>query len=289
MRIDLTAPEPALLRTSLVCGYPGAGKTLFQATYPRVAWIGSAREGGHKTIRHMDPSLLYEPGVYPEVFAVSSIAEVRNHLDKDILPLVATGRIRTIILEVSFYSDDIVTGLKRTLKAATDGKDNGWQVYGTLESHIMGLDAELKRYSWLQIGYNTLAAVGDDAKVPGGVVIAGRALAKKLPAAVDLFGYMRQEEAGKGPDRILHLEAYGHWQARHRFGRRLPGIIRNPTYRKLEQLIVGTHWTDDDGNVLTREELAAAHVPVAVPPAPSAQTETQVEEPLAPLPGLPPL
>ena len=199
-KIDMLHYPAALIRSSLTFGFSRAGKTVFTATWPAPAWIGSAREDGYESLRYMDRDLLYDRNVMPDVYTVSSISDIRGHLDRDILPKVRTGKIRSIILEISTYSDDVVSSTKRQLKKGGSDKENGWAIYGTLEEHVMLLDEEMKKYPHLHVVYNALATP-PTAKVPGGIVIAGRKLPEKLPPMCQLVGYLRQEEANGKVDR----------------------------------------------------------------------------------------
>ena len=241
-RIDLTKPPQTLLRTSFVYGAYGAGKTDFCSTYPKVAWIGSNREGGAETMRWMDRSRWYEPNVAPDVYAVENMAQMLTHLNKDIMPKVQEGRIKTIVLELSFYTDDLI-------RSAPEGA-MGWTIYGDLEKHIIGKDEQWKRIPGLRIVYNAFANPEPDDKKPAGPLMAGKALARKLPAICDMIGYLRTEEVSGGQiDRILHLQPYSNFPARHRYGTRLPPFVRNPTYRMLEDLINGRAVADASGVV----------------------------------------
>jgi hypothetical protein len=248
--------------TSLIYGGWRAGKTWLNLTYPRPAWIGSRREEGYTTYQYMDPADWYEPptaanpaGVEPLAFTVQTKREMLDHVNNDIKPLIKSGRIKTLVLELSYYTNDIVN--------AAGNSTNGYEKWQMLQQHIEWFDTHVKQLG-CRLAYNALAKASDDAKVPGGIVIAGQAL-QKLPAGVSLVGYLRTEErkVGSGIDRILHLQSYGPFMAGHRFGNRLPGIIRNPTYRKLEELLAGRMVVDAVGNVVTPEELAAQAAPKA--------------------------
>jgi hypothetical protein len=240
MYIDLDAPTRLLINTSLVSGFSGAGKTYFAATFPRVAWLGSRREEGEETIRWMDRDAWYEPKVKPLAFSVETIAELNYHLNRDILPRVQKGVIKTIALEVSFYSDDIIQSLPDDA--------NGWVKYGTLEKHIMWLDKLAKRTPGLRIHYNAVAQDPSDKKSAATMQVAGKAVARKLPALCSLVGYLRTEDKETGNvERVLHLNTYGPFMARHRYGRRLPNVIRNPTFKVLEGLLSGKYVMEEDG------------------------------------------
>lgn len=240
-RVDISQPPQTLLRTSFIYGASGAGKTDFCATYPKVAWFGSAREGGAETIRWMDRSRWYEPNVAPMIFVVSNIGELMQHLTNDVMPLVFKGVVKTIALELSFYTDDVIR--------ASGDDVNGWEKYGALEKHVINRDEAWKKIPGLRIVYNALADVQQDDKKPSGPLMAGRALSRKVPAMCDMIGYLATEEVGGQTDRLLHLAPYSNYPARHRYGNKLPAKVRNPTYRQLEALLNGKASCDDRGVV----------------------------------------
>ncbi len=277
MKIDINDQKVPFIKTSFIEGAFRSGKTWFAGTFPRVAWLGSTREGGHVTLQFMDPSAFYEPNVPPQIYSVETKNEMLDHLHRDIVPQVKSGRIRTIALELTFYTDDII-------RNANPG-DNGWEKYKMLEDHINWVDDFCKKLPpRTLIHYNTLAAAADDAKIPGGAVIAGRALAKKLPAIMNLIGYLRSKEAkekGATPERFLHLNVYGPFAAGHRYGNRLPNVVKNPTYRKLEDLLAGRAICDGDGNVLPVESVVAR---VTIDLAPRGQNPLAPKNALAPNP-----
>lgn len=259
-RIDVTAPIKTPLRTSLIFGPSGAGKTTFCATYPQVAWIGSKREGGWESITYADRDQWYDPKVAPVVFAVDEIGDMMGHLYKDIKPGVERGVFRTVCIELTFHADD-------AMRAMPIDEKNGWAKYANLENHVHNLDMLVKSMQGLRVVYNTLAHPEDSTKGTGGVMIPGKALAKKIPALCDLTGYLHAEDCDDHVDRVLELTAYGNYSARHRYGKKLPDRVRNPTYRKLEDLLSGKAKADSDGNV-SYEEPKLVSLPNAKPLAP---------------------
>lgn len=240
-RIDLKqAADQAFMGTSMIYGATRAGKTHFCATFPKVAWFGSEREGGYVTMATMDPSALYEAHVPPQVYTVNTPAELMTHLNKEVMPQVLAGQIKTIVLELSVYSDDMI-------RARAD--EATWAKYADLEKHITFLDAQWKKVKGLRVCYNALALAEDDATKVSGPLMAGKALPRKFPALQMFLGYMRQETRADVVDRVLHLNTHGNFAAGHRYGARLPRIVRNPTFRKLEALYHGRATVDADGNV----------------------------------------
>lgn len=241
-------------RTTFLYGAYRSGKTHLAATWPRPAILGSNREGGLLTVAHMNPAAWYEPGVTPQLYAVENPSEMIKHLNVDILPQVTLGKIQTIVIELSFYSDDLI-------RNATTGGDNTWQKYADLESHVIAQDARLKKVPGLRVVYTALAAAEDDKKKPSSVLMAGRALPRKMPALCDVVAYLHQEDKDDRTDHLLRLTAYGNFPAGHRYGNKLPRLVRNPTFRLLEAVLKGAATVDGDGNVTFPTSPALAALP----------------------------
>ncbi len=246
-----------LIKTSLIFGPSGAGKTALCASFPRVAVLSSRREDGLETLGWMDPAMWYERNVKPVGFAVENITDLMLRLHKDIIPRVQSGQVRTICIELTFYADDVM----RTMPV--DDK-NGWAKYANLEQHVVTVDELVKRVPGLRVVYNTLAQSEDNAKATSGVLIPGKALAKKIPAMVSLTGYLHAEEGNEGTERVLELGAYGNYSPRHRYGNKLPRRVRwrGPAccFRDLEDLLQGKAKADDDGCVI-RETTTVVSLP----------------------------
>jgi len=281
-KIDADAPLDGsnALRASLVYGPSRAGKTVFDATFPRPAIFCSAREGGYISVQTMDRDLWYEANRKPIIYAVNGIAETAPYF-KEVEAGVRKGQIKTIVIELTFYSQDVIRAAKKTT-------DDQWAVYRLLDEHIQWLDKAAKALG-VRVAYNSLAADGDTAtKVPGGLLLPGKAVAKSLPASTDLTGYLHAEErANNKIDRVLHLAPHGVFPAGHRYGDKLPNIVRNPTFRKLEDLITGRAFADAEGNVLygeaakaaraTAAQQAAAAPPAAPAPTPASTTPSETD------------
>jgi len=258
MRDDVDNVAQTAFKTSLIFGASGAGKTDFCASFPKVAMLGSAREGGLETVKWMDRARWYDRAAKPLLYPVSSIGDLMGHLIKDVIPMVERGIVQTICIELTFHADD-------AMRRMDIDDRNGWAKYANLESHIVNVDERLKNVRGARIVYNTLALPEENAKGTSGVLIPGKALARKIPAMCDLTGYMRAEDTGQGIDRVLHLSAYGNYSPRHRYGARLPAVVRNPTFRILEDLLAGRARSKDDGTV-TYDALPLVSVPGKLPP-----------------------
>lgn len=246
--IEIT--EANFLEQSMTYGVSGAGKTTFAATFPRPAIICSMREGGYTSVQNMDPGLRFEPDVEPLLYGVSNMRETVAYL-KEIEGLVKQGRVRTIALELTFYANDIVRGTKKDT-------NNQWAVYDLLKSHLLWI-VEFTRKLGVRGTYNALAVDPDtETKTAGRIAVAGKATAKELPAMLDAQAFLRAEEAGDKTSRVLHLAPYGGYPARHRYGSKLPTVVRDPTFRKLLDLAMHRASVDAQGNVLYPGAEAAA-------------------------------
>ena len=249
IEIGIDPPGTPIVRSFLVVGETGAGKTVLVASFPRVYWIGSEREDGAEAIKYMDRALWYERDRPPIARAVKTIADVDACL-KEAVMLVEKGVVRTIALELSCYSDDVVRSSEGDARSK----------YGTLEQHMTVLDSRLKAIPSTIVAYNALPdRRNPEVTLP---LIAGRALGPRLPAVVSAYVYLRTESVGERLDRVLHLAPYGTVTCRHRYGSRLPAVLRNPTYRIIEDVIAGRLVVDSVGNAIP---LGA---PVLPPPPP---------------------
>lgn len=249
--------ENLFLKTSLIYGPSGAGKTAFCASYPRVAMISSRREGGLETVDYMDPIMFYDSKVKPLKFEVDDIGSMMFTLHTKVMPLVVKGVVRTICIELTFHADDAM----RKMPAS----GNGWAKYANLEEHVVKLDELIKRMPGVRLVYNTLNAPEDKAKETSGVLIPGRALARKIPAMVNLTGFLRPEEGDDVTERVLHLTAYGNYSPRHRYGNRLPRFVRwkapSCCFRDLEDLLAGRTRTNEEGLIERVEAPAVVGLP----------------------------
>lgn len=237
MRINLDAINDDI-RTALIYGPSGAGKTALCASWPRPAWLGSAREGGYTTLANLPDGLLYEPTIKPRAYAVSSMKELLGHFNSEILPAARRGEILSVIIELSFYGDDLVREL-RPLAGA-----NGWMPFQTLVEHMIYLDSACKAVPGLRLVYNAIDNGTD------GILMPGKAVEKSLPAMCDLTGYLRAEQIDKATARTLYMAPFDAHSPRHRFGTKLPPKLRNPTYRLLQALLRGEATVDEHGVIV---------------------------------------
>jgi hypothetical protein len=243
-RIEIGQGGELPLQSCLIFGASRSGKTHLCSTWPQVAMLCSRREKGYITLQYMDKSKWYDPKVPPQVYVVDEIADLMGHLYKDVIPQLKVGKLRSVCIELTFHADDVLRSI--------DDEANPWAKYANLENHVHNLDKLVKKLPGVRVVYNTLALPNDDVKGTGGVLIPGKALAKKLPAMCDLAGYMQAEDNGDHVDRLIHLTAFGNFAAGHRYGDRLPPMVRNANFRDLEDLIHGRARVDADG-IVTRE------------------------------------
>lgn len=244
----ITEQHDLPLKTSIAYGPIRSGKTHFAATFPRVAWVGSQREGGWKTILNQDPSSFYEKNRRPLLFAVSDMNDLANHLRNDIMPRVNAGEVQTICLELTFYADDVIMSCK-----GGQYDTNKFLKWDTLLEHIVNLDKACKQIPQLRIHYNAIARPTVNEKHPSGMLIPGQA-ADKIPAMADLIGYLRADDTGGTLQRYLHLNPYGTFPAGHRYGNKLPAFLKNPTFRAIEGLLDGSLVIDAEGNAAPHDK-----------------------------------
>jgi hypothetical protein len=268
------------IKTSMIFGGSGAGKTHLCCTYPKPAWIGSTREEGFVTIQTMDRANLYDPKVPVQIFGVSSMLEMMRDFNQFIIPQIRAGKIETVCVELSYYTNDVID--------AAPEEANGWVKYMALMKHINFIDKVIKAFPNCRLVYNALSAPEKEVdKAPTGILTAGKAISKTIPAATSLFGYLRTEDKGNSVvDRVLHLTTYGPYMCRHRFGNKLPPLVRNPSYRKLEQLLSGEMTVDHEGYVVAPGSVVAmppAKTIVAAAPAKLPDINLLDPEPLPPL------
>jgi len=234
--------------TMLVFGDSGAGKTRLVAGFPKAAWIGSLREDGWQTIASM-PNYAFYDETPPRVFAVKSIEEAWGDIERKILPAVKQGQIKTIIAELTVHADDV-------MRLMDVDERNGWAKYKGLEDYVQRLDLTFKHLPGVRVVYNTLAQPEDKAVGTSGVLMPGKALARKIPAMCSVTAYMRQERTHDGVDHVLHFAAYGNYSPRHRYGDRLPEVVRWRRsehvcpFRDLEDIYYGRAQVDSDGYIV---------------------------------------
>lgn len=257
MRYDPKAAVNLPFLSSLFYGASRSGKTHLCATFPQVAMLCSRRERGYITVDYMDPAQFYDAKVPPQIYVVDEIGDMMGHLAKDVVPALQAGKLRTVCIELTFHADDVLR--------AIDDEKNPWAKYANLETHVHNVDKLVKRIPGARVVYNTLALPEDAAKGTSGVLIPGKALAKKLPALCDLAGYLQAEDCGDHVDRVLHLAAFGNYSPGHRYGNRLPPLVRNPTFRDLADLLHGRARATEDGTV-TREVQKFVNLPAGLPP-----------------------
>lgn len=258
--VDIDQATKLPLKTCLLYGPSRAGKTHLCGTFPQPAILAAKREGGWETLVHMDRSKWYDPKVKPVVFTVNSIEEMMGHLNKDVIPAVTRGTLKTIVIELTFYADD---GMR-----AMDVGNNGYAKYEGIFEHVLLIDNLIKSVPGARAVYTALAQTEDKAKDANGVMLPGKQLAKKLPALTDLVGYMHVEEVGDRHDRVLELIPYGDYTAGHRYGSKLPHRVRDATFRHLEDLINGRAEVDSDGFVVysTNKTISIAQGKNSLPP-----------------------
>lgn len=236
-RINLSTE---MLDRITVMGYgpSGSGKTHFLATFPRPYILADAVEGGWKTVKWMDRSLWYEPDVEPEVWPIKSPEDVVEHLKLlNIRVRNKPGDILTLGVDsLTFIADLYYARIKKLIegqaKENKSGKVNKFEVWEQLAGYLRNIMEQAHAIPGINVVWLALEREPAESGQDGGISLGGQ-MKGKLPAAVDIWGYMRAVAAGDDLKHEMHLRRFGAFPARHRFGTLLPPFIVEPTYRRL--------------------------------------------------------
>lgn len=215
--ISLNDKPNALPRhTFLNYGDTRSGKTVFGATFPRPLVIADIVERGYESIRSMDRSWWFEPGVEPIVMGVENMGDMAQMQPK-IDALIACNRVMSIVVDAfSFYCDFFLNAL---IKLQT--KPDNRQAYGSLGLHLRELRTSLHSKP-VNVMWNCLAKHPETEDPKGGPLIPGQQ-ASKFAGAVDFLMYSRIEqvrEAGKIVNQWheIRTRQYGTYMAGSRLG-----------------------------------------------------------------------
>jgi hypothetical protein len=226
---DGATPIPKRL-TVLSYGESRAGKTRYAASFPRPLFLADATEGGWTTIESMDENVFWEPDVPPMVWAIET-AQDMSKMIMDARPLIAAGKVQTIVLDsITFYGDLYLNHLLSLTAAKGDQR----QVYSLFANHLRDLRERLHGLG-VNVVWLALAKAPDADTPTGGPMITGQS-GQKLPAACDYVFYHRSAPIPGQPGKIgweVRTKRYGGYQAGGRDEGRLPDPLPDTTYRSL--------------------------------------------------------
>jgi hypothetical protein len=204
--------------------------TRWAGSWPRPLFLSDATEGGWTTIESMDESAYWEPDVPPIVWAIET-AQDMSKMIMDARPLIAAGRVQTIVLDsITFYGDLYLNHLLSLTAAKGDQR----QVYGLFANHLRDLRERLHGLG-VNVVWLALAKAPDADTPTGGPMITGQS-GQKLPAACDYVFYHRSAQVPGQPGKIaweVRTKRYGGYQAGGRDEGRLPDPLPDTTYRSL--------------------------------------------------------
>ncbi len=222
--------------TVLSYGPSRSGKTHFAATFPRPIFLSDASEGGWETIRYMDQSHLYEPGVMPEVRRIGKAQDMTEELQKIEAAIIETpDQYKTLVVDsLTFYSDSYYMALEMKAFEKSGGKAfEKRHLYQDLASHLRFLMIRVHNLP-LNVVWLCLEKPSGEEGADGGPLLAGQT-AMKAPARCDCLFYHRcfQTNASEPPSYEIRTRRFGSNNAGGRDGGALPDpMIAN--YRELE-------------------------------------------------------
>ena len=236
-KIDMKLRAPRRI-TALVYGATRTGKTRFAATWPRPKFLSDATEGGWETIRHMDPSLFYEPDFTPRVEAVDEYGDMYKGIQETAEQCKKKpGEIQTLVIDsLTFYADLYFVSLERA-QIQKDGKRDTRAIYGDLRNHLRWLMIETHKLP-VNVVWLCLANDPNDDNPLGRPMIPGKS-ADQAPARCDYLLYTRayRQSVDADTEWEIRTRPYGRYVAGGRDGGILPDPLPEPTYRALADVI----------------------------------------------------
>lgn len=225
--------------TVLSYGASRAGKTRFAGSFPRPIFLSEATESGWTTLTTMEDDVLYEPGVYPEVWAIEQPADMMQSLVKlEEITKREPQRFQTVVIDsLTFYAEAFLNMLEG--QAASNPKEQGLRVFMKYLQHIRHLMGKMHQLP-LNVVWLCLSKDPGEGENQGGIMLTGQS-SKIAPARCDYWFYQRAFR--RVPDApieyALHTRGYGQWPAGGRDGGQLPDVITDVTYRGLMAALQG--------------------------------------------------
>lgn len=192
--VNLDQPPNVMPRnTYLVYGDSRTGKTTWAATFPRPLFLSDETEGGWDSIANMNDEQLFEPGVKPIVWAISKMDDMVTCRTKA-EPLIASGRVQTIVVDSITYYCDLFLNFLLMAQAKKDTRS----AYGDLGTHLRDLRVKTHMLP-VNVVWLCLAKHPDDMFPIGGPMIPGQQ-ADKFMAGVNYVFHSRIDQQKRGQE-----------------------------------------------------------------------------------------
>lgn len=234
-KIDIRTPVGNKLR---ICSYGQSrtGKSRFAGSWPKPIFLSDATEGGWQTLQYMSDEVFYEPGVFPDVVALESAADMITALN-ELKETVAKnpGKYETVVIDsLTFYADTYFAALERAAIERAGGKrPDTRQLYQDLHQHLRWLAIEVHKLP-LNVVWLCLEKAPTDDHPIGTISVPGGS-AEKFPARCDYLLYHRayQINPTQGPIYEIRTRKFGQYTAGGRDEGVLPDPLTECTYREL--------------------------------------------------------
>lgn len=278
--INLSQPTNVLPRnTFLVYGDSRTGKTTWAATFPRPVFFSDATEGGWDSIANMSDDQLFEPGVKPLVWAIEKMDDMVTARAKA-EPLIASGRIQTIVTDSISYYCDLFLNFLLMAQAKKDTRS----AYGDLGNHLRDLRVKTHMLP-VNVVWLALAKHPDDVFPVGGPMIPGQQ-ADKFMAGVHYIFHSRVDQQKRGQELLpptyeMRTRKYLGYIAGNRLGGRA-NQLPDPLVGDYQTLIESLGYNADEirknlPKIVANGSAPAPQAPAVVPqPRPVVQARPQV-------------
>jgi len=236
--VDLSKKTPQQRITVLSYGAMRSGKTRFSASFPRPLFLSDNTETGWTTIENMDPSWFYEPGRYPDCWAIER-AEDMSQAITNLGQIVTTqpGKYLTVVVDsLTFYNDLFFSAIDSAARSGGRTPDNRL-LYGQLAAHLR--DVRIRVHSLpLNVVWLCLEKPpGEDA--PFGMPMLSGQSAQKFAAGVDYLLFHRTYQANPkdGPQWEVHTRQWGAYKAGGRDEGLLPDVLPTASYLAMAEAL----------------------------------------------------
>jgi len=216
IHLEAASDENTVAPRNTFCMYgsSGSGKTTLAASFPRPLFLSDTTESGYESLRGIDDSCLFEPGVLPVVFGIEKMNDM-SKMREAVASHITSKMVQTIVIDSLTFYADLYLNFIFELQGASQ---NNLKAYGALGQHLRAL-----RVGWHQMGCNVvslcLAADPNEDQPHGQPLIPGKE-ASKFGAGCDYLFYLRHDRFKQGQTFVdqfeVHSKPYGKYLARAR-------------------------------------------------------------------------